>query len=92
MAVDPGIGSKVTATITGVKGTCSAGHSEGESFNLSCHNPDGLCGFFYHAVFPTLSIFQFGGGLPWWSGDTIEVQCPDSTNLVTMRLERSERE
>ena len=91
MAKDPGIGRKVMATITGVKGECNAGHQMGDTFEISCHNPDGLCGFFYHDIFPSLSTFQFGGNLPWWEGDTIEVQCPDSYNLVTLKLERSER-
>jgi uncharacterized repeat protein (TIGR04076 family) len=92
MAQDPGIGQKVVATITGVTGECSAGHNIGESFEISCHNPAGLCGFFYHDLFPTLSAFQFGGNYPWWKGDVIEVQCPDPYNLVTMKLERSKRE
>jgi hypothetical protein len=43
------------------------------------------------ATFPNLSTFQFGGTLPWWEGDTIELQCPDSYNLVTSKLERFER-
>ncbi|MBA4393889.1 MAG: TIGR04076 family protein [Desulfobacca sp.] len=91
MALDPGIGQKVTATITFVKGKCSAGHQVNETFEISCHNPGGLCGFFYHDIFPTLSTFQFGGNFPWWQGDTIEVQCPDPGNLVTIRLERTKR-
>ena len=48
MAKDPGIGYRVLATATGVKGRCNAGHQEGDTFELSCHNPDGLCGFFPH--------------------------------------------
>jgi uncharacterized repeat protein (TIGR04076 family) len=91
MTKDPAIGYKVVATITGSKGTCSAGHEVGESFEISCHNPAGLCGFFYHDIFPSLQTFQFGGNLPWWDGDTNQVQCPDSFNLVTMKLERSKR-
>ena len=91
MAEDPGIGDKVIATITDVKGYCSAGHEEGESFEISCHNPGKLCGFFYHDIFPSLSIFQFGGNLPWWEGDTIQLQCPDKHNLVTLQLERRKR-
>jgi len=91
MASDPGIGQKVTATITSTKGQCSAGHRVGETFEISCHNPGGLCGFFYHDLFPTLSTFQFGGHYPWWQGDTIEVQCPDAGNLVTMKLQRTKR-
>jgi len=92
MANDPGIGYKVKATVIGAKGTCSADHKEGDTFEISCHNPNGLCGFFYHDIFPSLSTFQFGGNLPWWQGDTIQVSCPDSYNLVTMKLEREKRE
>ncbi|HOV89661.1 MAG TPA: TIGR04076 family protein [Syntrophorhabdaceae bacterium] len=91
MANDPNIGFKVIATITDVKGDCNAGHKAGETFEISCHNPGGLCGFFYHDIFPTLSTFQFGGSMPWWHGDEIDVQCPDSHNLVTMKLKRFKR-
>jgi uncharacterized repeat protein (TIGR04076 family) len=91
MAVDPGIGQKVKATVTVVKGNCSAGHQVGECFEISCHNPAGLCGYFYHDIFPALSTFQFGGMYPWWQGDTIEVQCPDPGNQVTLKLVRTPR-
>jgi len=92
MADDPGIGYRVVATITGVKRECSAGHKEGDTFEISCYNPGGLCGFFYHDIFPGLQTFQFGGNLPWWEGDTIELQCVDTYNLVTLKLERFKRE
>jgi uncharacterized repeat protein (TIGR04076 family) len=91
MAQDPKIGYEVKATIVGVKGECGAGHNEGESIEISCHNPAGLCGWFYHDIFPSLQTFQFGGSLPWWEGDTIQLQCPDPVNLVTIQLERSKR-
>lgn len=91
MAKDPGIGYKMEATITGVKGNCNADHKVGEKFEISCHNPGGLCGWFYNQIFPNLQTFQFGGKLPWWQGDTIELQCPDTFNLVTMKLVRIKR-
>lgn len=91
MAKDPGFGYRVKATVTGVKGRCNAGHAVGESFEISCHDPAGLCGFFYHDLFPNLSTFQFGGAMPWWKGDAIDVQCPDPANLVTLRLARTKR-
>lgn len=91
MALDPGLGYKITATIADVKGKCTAGHKVGDSFEISCHNPAGLCGFFYHRIFPNLQTFQFGGDVPWWQGDTIQLQCPDSRNLVTIMLEQSRR-
>ncbi len=92
MAKDPGLGYKVTATITKVAGPCAAGHQVGESFEICCHNPAGLCGYFYHKLFPDLQTFQFGGSAPWWQGDTIEVICPDPVYPVTLRLEREKRE
>lgn len=91
MALDPGIGYKIVATVDAVKGHCGAGHQVGDTFELNCHNPNGLCGFFYHDIFPDLQTFQFGGKMPWWEGDTIEVQCPDPNNLVTIQLTRSKR-
>ena len=91
MAQDPKIGDKLIATIMDVKGSCSAGHKAGETFEISCHNPADLCGFFYHDIFPSLQTFQFGGKLPWWKGDVIQLQCPDRDNLVTLQLERFKR-
>ena len=91
MANDPGIGHKVVAKVLSVKGECWAGHAPGEELEISCHNPAGLCGFFYHDIFPSLQVFQFGGSLPWWEGDTIQLQCPDLDNLVTIQLERFKR-
>lgn len=91
MAQDPKIGYAVKATILSVKGKCNAGHRQGESFEISCHNPAGLCGWFYHDIFPSLQTFQFGGSLPWWEKDTIQLQCPDHVNQVTIELKRSKR-
>jgi uncharacterized repeat protein (TIGR04076 family) len=91
MARNPGSGLRVQATITSVKGECSAGHRAGESFEISCHDSGGLCGWFYHDLFPSLCTFQYGGKLPWWPGDRIEVRCPDPHNLVCMTLERFPR-
>jgi uncharacterized repeat protein (TIGR04076 family) len=91
MAQDPGIGFRVVATVKSVKGKCNAGHQVGERFEISCHNTGGLCGFFYHDLFPGLSTFQFGGSRPWWKGDTIEMGCPDPNNQVLLSLERFKR-
>ena len=91
MAIDPGYGYAVTATVTGVKGKCQAGHQLGDRFPISCYDAGGLCGFCYHAIFPDLQTFQFGGKMPWFEGDTTEMICPDPVNLVTIRLERTER-
>ena len=91
MAKDPMLGYKIVATVTRVKGKCNADHRVGESFEISIHNPGNLCGSFYHNIFPALQTFQFGGNMPWWQGDTIQLQCPDSHNLVSIKLERFKR-
>jgi uncharacterized repeat protein (TIGR04076 family) len=91
MAQDPEIGNKIVATVIGVKDFCSAGHKVGDSFEISCYKCNELCGFFYHSIFADLQTFQFDGNLPWWEGDTIELQCPDSYNQVTIKLERHKR-
>lgn len=91
MVTDPGLGYKVMATIVSINGECSAGHKAGDQFEISCHNSGCLCGFFYHHIFPNLQTFQFGGNMPWWREDTIQLLCPDIHNLVTVKLERSKR-
>ena len=46
------LGYKATGTITGLKGECSAGYKVGDKFELSGYSSDGLCGFFYHDIYP----------------------------------------
>ena len=92
MATDPGVGYRIVATVINTKGHCNAGHNEGDKFEISCHNPAGLCGFFYHNIFPTLQTLQFGGSMPWWQENTVHVGCPDTRNQVTLKLERFARE
>ena len=91
MAHDPQLGYKITVTVLSVKGECDACHEAGETFEISCFDSGGLCGWFYHDIFPSLQTFQFGGSLPWWKGDRIALGCPDPKNLVTIQLERSKR-
>lgn len=50
---------------------------------------NGLCGFFYHDIFPMILTLQFGGSFPWSSDpDVVEVECPDRMNAVKMELKR----
>lgn len=84
------IGHRVVGTITGAQGKCSWGHKVGDTFELSGHNTAGLCGFFYHDIFPYLIMLQFGGGFPkeWGDPDVVEVQCVDLSNAVKIELHR----
>ena len=45
---------KILGEIKDVKGHCTANHKAGDIIELSCHNANGLCGFFYHDIFPAL--------------------------------------
>ena len=84
------VGYRVVGTIKAVKGTCSAGHKVGDKLELSGHNTAGLCGFFYHDIYPYLIMLQFGGSFPaeWGDQDVVELDCMDKWNLVTIELRR----
>ena len=82
--------AKFIATVTGMKGTCNANHTMGQRFELNCYHSGGLCGFFYHDIFPYLSVMQFDWKYPWWDKYMIEVECPDRYNTVSLRIERKE--
>jgi len=86
----PQVGHKIIATIRDVKGFCSAGHRIGDEFEISAHNTAGLCGFFYHDLFPYIVMLQFGGAFPpeWGGGDTLTLECMDRYNAVTIELWR----
>ena len=84
----PRIGYKLVGKITGLKGECSWGHKVGDEIELSMHNTGGLCGFFYHDVFPRLSVLQLGGSYPWGDPDVVNVECPDRWNCLAMELRR----
>jgi len=89
MALNPEDIKPLSAEVLSIKGTCSAGHKVGETFQMSCWDSGGLCGFFYHDVFPNLNVMQFGGTYPWGSADEMVLECPDRQNLVTIRIRRT---
>ena len=78
----------LTGEIMSVKGHCSAGHKVGDTIKLGCWDPGGLCGFFYHDIFPNLSVLQFGGKYPWGEADELVLECPDKFNAVTIKIRR----
>jgi len=90
MAESARLGFRVTGTIKEVKGCCNAGHKAGDRIELSGHLAGGLCGFFYHDVFPYIILLQFGGGFPpeWGDPDVIELECMDKVNAVKIELRR----
>ncbi len=84
------IGYKVVGEILAVKGTCSWGHKAGDTIKLSGHDTAGMCGFFYHDIFPYIVMLQFGGGFPreWGDPDVVDLDCMDRANRVSIRLRR----
>ena len=87
----PRVGYQIIGTIKEVKGFCNKGHKVGDKIDLDCHDSGGLCGFFYHDIFPNLMMLQFGGGFPasWVEDpDIMELECPDRTNAVKIELKR----
>ena len=85
------IGYKIVGTIKEVKGVCTAGHKKGDKIEISGYDSGGLCGFFYHDIFPYIIMLQFGGGFPAeWGGepDVIELGCLDKINAVKIELTR----
>lgn len=90
----PDFGKRMMAHVLNVKGTCNAGHETGDKFPLSCRYPGALCGYFFHQIFPTISVIQHGGSFPWWSErqTKFEYHCPDSANQVSLVIEVLEDE
>jgi uncharacterized repeat protein (TIGR04076 family) len=90
MAEEKRIGYRVVGTVKSAKGLCSAGHKPGDTIELSGHNTGGMCGFFYHDIFPYVIMLQFGGGFPpeWGNPEVVELDCMDKTNTVTIELRR----
>ena len=91
MAEKQQIGYRIIGTIKKVKGNCNAGHKKGDKLELSGHSSGGLCGFFYHDIFPYIIMLQFGGGFPekWVEDpDVVQLVCMDKMNEVTIELKR----
>ena len=90
MAAEKRVGYQVVGTIKEVRGFCNAGHKAGDEIELSGHNTGGMCGFFYHDIFPYVIMLQFGGGFPaeWGGPDVVELECMDRANAVKIELRR----
>jgi uncharacterized repeat protein (TIGR04076 family) len=86
--MNPEKGDRVRATVKCIKGTCNAGHKVGDVMDVSARSTAGMCGYLYHAAHPAILMLQFGGNVPWGASDTVELQCPDTLNLLTLELQR----
>ena len=89
MAIHPKEINPLEAEVLAVAGECSAGHKKGDKIVLGCYDSGGLCGFFYHDIFPSLSVLQFGGRYPWSKDESLVLECPDRKNAVTIKVKRT---
>ena len=88
--------AKVILKIVSVKGTCAAGHREGQEFDLSkdflvgvSGSPQVLCPSTFHSLFPYWRVLRHGGEFPWEKDrDAANIACPDPFNPVVMELRR----
>jgi uncharacterized repeat protein (TIGR04076 family) len=88
MAKTPKGMARFAAEVVSVAGQCGAGHRPGDRLSLSCWDSGGLCGYFYHDIFPYLMTQTMGGEIPWARDGVLSLECPDRHNLVTIRLAR----
>ena len=79
---------RIVGTITRVRGSCTIGHKVGDQFELSGYSSGGLCGYFYHDIFPFITMLEYGGGFPWGDPDVMQWECIDKANAVTIELRR----
>jgi uncharacterized repeat protein (TIGR04076 family) len=87
---------RLIGKIVEVKGECSAGHRVGEEFDLTLFLDDvkalrtpAVCAFLYDAIFPYLTVLQFGGTFPWEKDkDKFLASCPDN-NKVAIEIRKT---
>ncbi len=81
--------SDIIARVVSQKGTCSAGHKEGDEFAIGQKSPSGMCTWALYTIFPFAEVLQFGGSFPWEiDPDKTTVACPDAENPVIFELRR----
>ena len=80
---------QVNIKVLSQKGTCAAGHKEGDEFECIGMTPGGMCIYAFDSMFSFLSTLMFGGEFFWSQDkDAVEVACPDAENPVVFELRR----
>jgi uncharacterized repeat protein (TIGR04076 family) len=88
--------AKVICKIISVKGTCHAGHQEGQEFDLSQNflvgvagDGKALCPAAFNAAYSYWRVLRYGGEFPWEKDKYVcYAACPDPFNPVVMELRR----
>jgi uncharacterized repeat protein (TIGR04076 family) len=81
-------------TITKINGLCPYAHREGETFQVTNCNNDGLCGALYNQLHPSILTLHYRGRLPWQKGDSpIKAMCPEmKVQVEVKRIEKKDLE
>ncbi len=80
---------QVVARVVSQKGSCVAEHKVGDEFLVADKTPGGMCSWAFYAIFPFVTVLQFGGSFPWENDrDKATVACPDPANPVVFELSR----
>ena len=93
---------RLIAKITGIKGSCRAGHKVGEEFDVHLYKegewrtekrrnsraPE-MCCHLYHSLFPYINALQYDGQFPWAEDkDLFRMNCPDPIHCVSVEIRR----
>jgi uncharacterized repeat protein (TIGR04076 family) len=82
----------VVARVISKAGHCSAKHEAGDTWNCGHETPEGICIWAWTAIFPFVTLFRYGGGLPWKEGPyRVTLACPDPLNKVVLEVMRGEQ-
>ena len=80
---------ELIASVISQKGHCTLNHKVGDEFRIGDKTPGGMCPWAFYALFPFISVLQFGGSFPWEKDqDKTTVACPDPANPVVFELKR----
>ncbi len=80
---------ELIASVISQKGHCALNHKVGDEFRIGDKTPAGMCPWAFYALFPFISVLQFGGSFPWEEDrDKTTVACPDPANPVVFELKR----
>ena len=80
---------EVVAKVISQEGTCSLEHKVGDEFHIAERTHADMCPWAFYALFPFISVLQFGGEFPWEEDrDKTTVACPDPANPVVFELRR----
>ncbi|MBN1689950.1 MAG: TIGR04076 family protein [Dehalococcoidia bacterium] len=79
----------IYARVISQRGTCVAGHKQGDEFLITDMCPAGMCAWAFYTLFPFAQVLMSDGTFPWEKdADKCTVACPDPGSPVVFELSR----